>query len=433
MITYLEGKNAEESEAIYFRDPIGFMLRAYEKAGPIFKTRLRGMDLPVLAGKEANVFVWQNSHLWKYRESHRGFGEEIGMDHVSVKDGPEHAVRRSLLKPGFDHKAAMQTLHTSNQLIFEYAKNLEEGKRFVVNDLWAHWIMRLQARVHLGISLDDSTVAKLSKWEKQLIRGFVKMEGRHAYYDRDEYRELKGHGLDLYRRIAEDKLGEAAASTDDTLLSQIISKRKAEGCLTVEGVANDIYFLLSAGVHNTANFVTWLLIYIYWNPIWLKRLRSELDHWDPLDGRGLSDCETLKAIVMEVQRIRPTTFGHIRHVSESFEFMGEKIEADARINHANTLCQFLSEFYEDPFRFSPERFLDGGRFVSRTLGFYGGGTHICLGRHHSNFQQLYIVAQIVRLWDFEADFEPDFHVSLIGTGTQHEREMAGWFRPREDS
>ncbi|MEM9161240.1 MAG: hypothetical protein AAGB46_19515, partial [Verrucomicrobiota bacterium] len=83
------------------------------------------------------------------------------------------------------------------------------------------------------------------------------------------------------------------------------------------------------------------------------------------------------------------------------------------------------------FTFSPSRFLENKRFVARTHGFYGGGTHICLGRHHTELQQLYFVAQIIREWDLEADFQPDFKISLIGTGTQHERDLAGMFRRRK--
>lgn len=430
MKMYLEGGSPEASQDIYFRDPIGFMLRAYREAGPIFKTKLRGLEMPVIAGKEANAFVWQNPDLWKYSVSHKGFGEQVGPEHVSTKDGQEHAARRALLRPGFDRKAAFRLLGESNAMIHGFVNSLAEGERILLNDQWALWILKMQAEMHLGTSLDDRVIKRVSEWEKQLIRGFIRLEGRHEYYDREEYRTLRSEGLALYRSIAAERIKQGPTTWGNDLLSEIGRKRIAENCLTLEGLANDIYFLLSAGVHNTANFVTWILIYIYWHPKWLATLREELDAWDPLDAQGLSNCETLKAIVMEVQRIRPTTFGHIRHVAADFEFMGEKIECGSSINHANTLCQFLDEFYEDPFTFAPERFLENRRFIARTHGFYGGGTHICLGRHHTELQQLYVVAQIVREWDFEADFEPDFKISLIGSGTQHERDMAGTFHRR---
>jgi cytochrome P450 len=57
--------------------------------------------------------------------------------------------------------------------------------------------------------------------------------------------------------------------------------------------------------------------------------------------------------------------------------------------------------YADPLKFQPQRFVEDGRFVAKSNGFFGGGTHICLGRNHAMFQTPIALAQMLKFYDFE--------------------------------
>ena len=108
---------------------------------------------------------------------------------------------------------------------------------------------------------------------------------------------------------------------------------------------------------------------------------------------------SLKAVIMEIQRLRPIVHFTRRHAAQDFEFGGYQVPAGTDILVANTCCHFLEEFYEDPLSFRPERFRNGGKFAPRTNGFFGGGVHICVGRNFSMLQTPIAVARMLKFYE----------------------------------
>jgi len=133
---------------------------------------------------------------------------------------------------------------------------------------------------------------------------------------------------------------------------------------------------------------------------------------------------------METQRLRPGVFALTKHSAEAFDFGGYRIPAHTDVIHALALGHFLEECYPDPFAFKPQRFLEGGKFVPRTIGLFGGGTHICLGRNHSLMQSPVALARVARNYDIFF-MEPPKETIVAGvTGSRRERELWARLVPR---
>jgi len=75
---YREGVSDDESVLRFQEDPIGFHLRAFRQLGPIYATYFRKRTWVVLAGLEANDFVWRNWKIWDYSEANAPFLDEMG-------------------------------------------------------------------------------------------------------------------------------------------------------------------------------------------------------------------------------------------------------------------------------------------------------------------------------------------------------------------
>jgi cytochrome P450 len=119
-----------------------------------------------------------------------------------------------------------------------------------------------------------------------------------------------------------------------------------------------------------------------------------------------------------------------KHAAADFEFGGYRVPAGTKVLHALALGQILEECYPDPLSFKPERFLDGGRFVPRSVGLFGGGTHICLGRNHSLMQTPVVVAQVLKKFDVAFRETPCDHIVAGPTGARAERELWARLVPR---
>jgi cytochrome P450 len=86
------------------------------------------------------------------------------------------------------------------------------------------------------------------------------------------------------------------------------------------------------------------------------------------------------------------------------------------VRHANSLAHFLEEIYEAPFEFKPGRFLEQKSYPAKANGFFGGGTHICLGMNLAMIHAPLILANLVRNYHFKFAFDPSLAVRMtIGT------------------
>ena len=83
-----------QEDVNFAADPVGYHLDAYRRHGQIYRVSFRNRVWVAIGGLEANDFAWRNADAWSYRKAMDGFGEELGHDHVTTMDAPEHRLKR---------------------------------------------------------------------------------------------------------------------------------------------------------------------------------------------------------------------------------------------------------------------------------------------------------------------------------------------------
>jgi cytochrome P450 len=92
-------------------------LTLLRQLGPIYTAYFRKRRWVVLAGLEANEFVWRNWQIWDYSTANDPFLDEMGADHVTALDREHHRDKRAILKPAFDQAPAMRFLPEFHRLV----------------------------------------------------------------------------------------------------------------------------------------------------------------------------------------------------------------------------------------------------------------------------------------------------------------------------
>jgi cytochrome P450 len=399
------------------KDPFGFHLAAFRECGPIYRTRLGTKEWVVLAGLDANDLVWRNTDLWNYGDANAAFGEEMGPDHVTQLDGEPHKKRRAHLKPAFRMESIARHMATMDRVIAQEFPRVADST-FDLTEFFAEMLIRISSKTTLQCELTDETIAKMDRWEREFLFGVGMGWQRHVYYRRQSYRRLKREVFQEFERILDARQTSSAPPPDDNLTAIIQAGTEP---LHRWDLINDIYLTLLAGVHNTTNLLYWCLVYLATHPEWLAELREEVKTWDISNFRGMAQWPKLKATIQEVQRLRPGVIIHRLTAARPFEFKGYRIPTGASILHANSLAHFLEEIYERPFDFQPDRFLNGRNYPAKVNGFFGGGTHICLGMNLAMVHTPLILANLVRDYDFKFAFDPSFAVRMA-TGTNQVRK-----------
>jgi cytochrome P450 len=427
---YREGATDLESFESYQKDPLQFHLRAYRKLGPVYRTHFRSQLWVVLAGLEANDFVWKNTKLWSYHDGNAPFLDEMGPDHVTALDGDHHRQKRKILKPSFDQGPAMRFLPQFNKIFAQELKSAAVAPTLDLMKLWADIITKINSKTVAQADIPDDVLRRMARWEFQMLHGIFLEKQRPAYIGRDEYRALKAEVMTWLGRIVDERLANPGKYDDNFEMTMRARAEEEGGKPDRDRLINDCYLVLLAGTDNTADLINWTLQLTIADPVWLAEVREELAGWDENDVMALARMPKLKATIMETQRLRPGVLVLSKHSAEAFEFGGYKIPANTKIIHAISLGHILEECYPDPMEFKPRRFLEEGRFVPRSIGLFGGGTHICLGRNHSLMQSPVVVAQVLKNYDVTYQAPPYGTIVAGSTGARRERELWARLTPR---
>jgi len=393
---YREGGSDAESSRRLDADRPGFIVRAYRSAGPIFRTVVDGRSWVILAGLEANDFVWRHSDLWNYPIMFPAFGEQMGPDHLNVLEGEAHRHKRTVLKPAFDVAPAMRYLPQFNASFHAGLAAVSGRGPIDLVEFWAEAITIANTQTVAQVELGLEKLQRLVRWERELLPGIQMGDARHAYYARPEYVALRAEAMEIMGAMVDERLAHPDRH-DDNFQRVLAERRDQPGGYPPRGhLIDDLYYILVAGIENTSRLINWVALHCFLSPGWYDRVVAEVDAWDGQDVMALAGMPVLKAVIMETQRLRPPAFFVPRHAARDFEFAGFHVPAGTDLLSANAAGHFLDEVYPDAMSFRPERFLDGSRFVPRSNGFFGGGMHICLGRNHTQFQTPVAVAQLLK-------------------------------------
>jgi cytochrome P450 len=349
---------------------------------------------------------------------------------VTALDGERHRHKRAVLKPAFDQAPALRYLPQFNEMLQASLARVAPAGPVDLSRFWAFEITKTASRTAAVCDVPDEILARMARWEFESLHGLFLEDKRAAYVSRPSYRQLHDDVFSWLGRIVDERLAATRAYGDN--FEAILAARRAsepEG-VDRESLIDDLYLTLISGSHNTANLINWSLLFAYRTPGWLAELRAEVDGWDGRDVMALAKLPKIKATVAEALRLRPGVVYSTKDAVEPFDFGGYHIPSGSRVLHSIVLAQFLEEFYPEPFEFRPQRFVENSRFAPKTLGAFGGGAHICLGRNHSLLQAPVALAQVVKHYDLDFTNAEGASREVSFGGLRPDNENWATFTPR---
>ncbi|XP_035684756.1 cytochrome P450 2C31-like isoform X1 [Branchiostoma floridae] len=195
----------------------------------------------------------------------------------------------------------------------------------------------------------------------------------------------------------------------DLLLIELQTQDKTD-CVTEENIVWIIQDMFFAGIETTATTLRWGLLYMVLCPQEQQKVQAELDS---VLGTG-HDVPTLahrsqlpytKATVMEIQRIRaivPLSSPHAPN--EDTTFRGYDIPAGTQVLPNLWSANMDPEFWPDPEKFDPGRFLESdGKVVTRPESFmpFSTGRRVCLGEQLAKMELFLLFSSLLKHFTFK--------------------------------
>ena len=403
----LEKKGARNSQAmIDFRGyTVESFLRAYRDCGPIFKTKVNGLDEVVFGGLQANEEAWRRPDEWSYSEAVRVFREELSSLHLTQLDREPHRRKRRLLNKAFKTSSIMASLPQIAEQIRLGLKRIN-GVEVELHEVLMEVYTKAQSVSSIKETLSDHMVRKMVDFEEGFIGAlFLNDQERALVYSRSKYTNLKSEVLSYLHGIVRKRLnGEIA----DDLLDAIIHQKTSSSIepLSEEELIYDAYLLLVAGTGNTSKTLCYCLYELAKNPEWTAKLIEELGQFDASSmARGMSNFPLLKATLMEAERLFPAAPVLPRVPFGDLEFLGHELTPKMHCLHLVSLMHFDDSVYEDPFLFKPQRWIDN-EYPKLAHGTFGGGSHVCLGMNVARIQLPITLGYLLSNYNFSITKEP---------------------------
>lgn len=235
------------------------------------------------------------------------------------------------------------------------------------------------------------------------------------------YHPYKKMGADFESVIYHNtKLRARDTLTEDDIFSKLLKNAKGEDTGILPGdLLAECSVMMNAGTDTTTAALTNTLFLLYKHPKVLARLREELDA-----ATGTAEVPTyeqvanlpyLRACIEESLRVRPaSSFGLPREVPKGGRVIaGEFIPEGTTVSVPTYSMLRMPGFFDKPEVFNPDRWITGDKEKMLKVHLpFSTGPRACIGRNIAYFEQILVVATLVRLFDFELE-SPNFDLETI--------------------
>ena len=392
--------------AIDFRGyTIESFLNAHRDCGPIYRTKINGLEEIIIGGLAANDEAWRRPDQWSYSNAVKVFREELSDLHLTQLDREPHRRKRRLLNKAFKTSSIMENIPQIAEEIHRGLDGIAE-KEIELHEALMEIYTRSQSVSSIKEKIPDQMFKKMVAFEEGFLGAlFFKDEERANIYSRSGYKEIKNEVL---RYLHEIIIKRFEGRRVDDLLDTIINQRTSSTIkpLSEEELIYDAYLLLIAGTGNTAKTICYCLNELANNPKWTAQLVKEIGDFkvDSLLG-GMTNYPLLKATIMEAERLFPAAPILPRVPAEDMDFIGYHLNKGSHCLHVLTLMHFDESIYEDPFKFMPERWIDH-KYPKQAHGTFGGGSHICLGMNVARIQMPITLGFLLSKYNFTVTKTP---------------------------
>jgi cytochrome P450 len=382
--------NRWEQTARFALDPIGEVVRARQRRGPVFTLRLLPYKTGFVCGADAetNQQILTDQERFVGGQAAELLEPVIGPNSLIVTSPPKHLRNRKLLLPPFHGERVAQWTERVREVAHRSLDELATGQPVAARPWAQRLTLDIILRVVFGVA-DPARVARYRHAIDQIAdQRFAILLFSPALLSRDLGRLSPG-GIFQRRRAAVDALfyeeiaarrADPAAADRDDVLSLLL-----ETGFSDEELRDELMGLVLAGHETTATALAWTLHLLAHHPA----VRDAL-----MDDLAAGSDAYLKATIKESMRLRAPVTDAVRIATRDTELGGHPVPAGARVSAMFTATHHAPELWPEPTAFRPERHL-GGKPVPYALTPFGGGVRRCLGASLAQLELETVLAEVL--------------------------------------
>lgn len=197
-----------------------------------------------------------------------------------------------------------------------------------------------------------------------------------------------------------EQIDRARSQPGKGLIHTLVAEQGEDGVgLSDEELLDNLRNLVTAGVHTSAQTITWMLSYLATDRLLWKRVADEVEQQGelPRSAADLAKQPLLTGLLRETMRLRPIMVGLSRIAGPGLCVGDRPMPPGVKLTVPLPALLTDPQRYRDPMRFDPDRWIGREDAPARidTAGF-GGGAHFCAGHLLTWLETNTFVSTLVR-------------------------------------
>jgi cytochrome P450 len=377
------------------RDGPGFLLRTARERGPIFRAKMGPGAMLVVAHPDDLRYVLHE------QAKHFDRGNSVDLirpmlgNGLPLSDGELWLRQRRTMQPAFNRGRIAALTEAMARVCERRARELTAGALVNVHAFFTVLTRDVIVETMFSDSLGDDTAAidealtVIGAYVARYAFVPVKVSLDWPLPDNVRFRRAIAtldrlvYGLIDARRKSAERKGD--------LLDALLDARDPEtgAPMAERQLRDEVLTIFFAGHETTANLLTWTAVELSAHRDWAVRVRDELASV-PEDKRAdaefLSKLPVTNAVLRESLRLHPPAWIFARVAQRDDALRGYEIRKGQHVLLCPLVTHRLEEYWPDPDRFDPERFLSSNPFTmggAREPHYvpFGAGPHVCIGNH----------------------------------------------------
>ena len=217
------------------------------------------------------------------------------------------------------------------------------------------------------------------------------------------------------RMIAERRreLADSAETRGDLLSILLQAKLESpdgqgpQAGMSDQQIRDEVLTIFLAGYETVANALTWTWYLLTQNPQVEKRLHQEVDavlgtgaQRRPATTADLPALRYTEQVFSEAMRLYPPAWAMGRLSTRTVQLGEYSIPAGAHFFTSQYVMHRSEEYFPDPLRFDPDRFLPEQKAARDKFAYFpfGGGSRQCIGESFAWMEGVLVLATIAQHW-----------------------------------
>ena len=397
----------------FVKDPVSLMSRGSREGGELVRFRLGPREVILFSGPKAHDFYFRapEDHLNAkavYKFTIPIFGRGVAYD-VSADLMDEQL---GFLYPALRESALRRFAGIMFDETNKFADTLGDHGEIDLPNAMNQLTINIACRCLIGAEVREQVDIGFADAYHELQGGlntlgfFLPYFPTSGHLRRDRARKRV---VELFSRIMSERR-RRGYQPDDFMQTLMEARYKDGRAMSDDEITGMLLTVLFAGQHTSAVLATWTCLELLKAPSYLAKIRDEAQHVyrneESVNLDGLKKQIILEHAIRENERMHPPLILLVRKVLKPMRFENHLVPEGALAMISPAVSHRLPHLFADPDRFYPERFAppasEDKQHRYALIGF-GGGKHMCMGKHFAYLQLKTIWTVLFDRFDFQLD------------------------------